>query len=100
MWGPSTHDFDPERFLRDKGLTRHQSFRPFGGGHTLCPGRFLARKAIYTIVTLLFCRYDVALDTDAANRNFPRLDDTTAGLGTMAPMPGADIKLVIKPVKN
>ncbi|KAI9640837.1 hypothetical protein NHQ30_010678 [Ciborinia camelliae] len=100
VWGPSTHDFDPERFLRDKSLTRNQSFRPFGGGHSLCPGRFLARKAIYTIVTLLFCRYDVALDTDAANQKFPLLDDTTAGLGTMAPMPGADVKLVIKPIKN
>jgi cytochrome P450 len=98
VWGPSTHDFDPERFLRDKSLARSQNFRPFGGGYTLCPGRFIARKAIYTIVALLFCRYDVTLDQGDIHQKLPRLDDTTAGLGTMAPMPGSDIKLVIKPM--
>ncbi|PQE22380.1 cytochrome P450 protein [Rutstroemia sp. NJR-2017a WRK4] len=96
-WGPSTHDFDPERFLRDKSLTRSHNYRPFGGGSTLCPGRFLARKAIYTIVAVLFCRYDVTLDQGGVNQKFPRLDDTTAGIGTMAPMHGYDVKLVVKP---
>ncbi|KAJ8068358.1 hypothetical protein OCU04_003920 [Sclerotinia nivalis] len=100
VWGPTAHSFDPERFLKDKSLARNQSFRPFGGGYTLCPGRFLARKSVYTIVALLFSRYDVALDSDVANQKFPPLDDTTAGLGTMAPMPGVDVKLVIKPINN
>ncbi|KAF7897891.1 uncharacterized protein EAF01_008857 [Botrytis porri] len=82
-----------------KSLTRSQNFWPFGGGHTLCPGRFIAKKSVYTIVALLFSRYDVTLDTDAANQKFPRIDDATAGIGTMAPMPGEDVKLVIKPRK-
>ncbi|KAF7926274.1 uncharacterized protein EAE98_006569 [Botrytis deweyae] len=99
-WGPSARDFDPERFLKDKSLTRSQNFRPFGGGHTLCPGRFIAKKSVYTIVALIFSRYDVTLDTDAANQKFPRIDDATAGIGTMAPMPGEDVKLLIKPASN
>ncbi|KAF7889119.1 hypothetical protein EAF00_009419 [Botryotinia globosa] len=45
-WGPSARDFDPERFLKDKSLTRSLNFRPFGGGHTLCPGRFVAKKSV------------------------------------------------------
>ncbi|KAF7879662.1 uncharacterized protein EAF02_007832 [Botrytis sinoallii] len=99
-WGPSARDFDPERFLKDKSLIRSQNFRPFGGGHTLCPGRFIAKKSVYTIVALIFSRYDVTLVTDAATQKFPRIDDATAGIGTMAPMPGEDVKLVIKPLRN
>ncbi|ESZ99491.1 hypothetical protein SBOR_0056 [Sclerotinia borealis F-4128] len=63
---------------------------------------FLGIKAFHAIrvfdhseVALLFGRYEVAFDTDATNREFPYLDDRTAGLGTMAAMPGPDIKLVI-----
>ncbi|KAM0161258.1 hypothetical protein ACHAPG_002461 [Botrytis cinerea] len=99
-WGRNARDFDPERFLKDKSLLRSQNFRPFGGGHTLCPGRFIAKKSIYAILALLFSRYDVTLDTDAANQKFPRIDDATAGIGTLAPMPGEDVKLVIKPIEN
>ncbi|KAM0169429.1 hypothetical protein ACHAPF_009998 [Botrytis cinerea] len=99
-WGRNARDFDPERFLKDKSLLRSQNFRPFGGGHTLCPGRFIAKKSIYAILALLFSRYDVTLDTDAANQKFPRIDDATAGIGTLAPIPGEDVKLVIKPIEN
>ncbi|TGO32885.1 hypothetical protein BHYA_0281g00080 [Botrytis hyacinthi] len=83
-WGPSARDFDPERFLKDKSLTRSPNFRPFGGGHKLCPGRFIAKKSVYTIVALLFSRYDVTLETSTANQKFPRIDDVTAGVGTNA----------------
>ncbi|KAF5871214.1 putative cytochrome p450 protein [Botrytis fragariae] len=85
---------------RHKSLTRSQNFRPFGGGHTLCPGRFIAKKSVYTIVALPFSQYDVTLDTDNANQKFSRIDEATAGIGKMAPMPGEDVKLVIKPVRN
>lgn len=100
VWGPSTHEFSPERFIKDKSLARNPNFRPFGSGHSLCPGRILARKSIYTIVTVLFHRYDVSLDTDSDDSRFPSLDDTKLGLGTMPPMPGADIKLVITHIKS
>ncbi|TGO63215.1 hypothetical protein BCON_0014g00040 [Botryotinia convoluta] len=81
------------------GPSALKNFRPFGGGHTLYSGRFIAKKSVYTIVALLFSRYDVTLDTDAANQKSPRIDDATAGIGTMAPIPGEDVKLVIKSMK-
>ncbi|PQE12390.1 cytochrome P450 protein [Rutstroemia sp. NJR-2017a BVV2] len=39
------------------------------------------------------------VDQSDVDQKFPRLDDTTAGIGTMAPMHGCDVKLVIKPMK-
>lgn len=40
VFGKDVNQFDPWRFLRDKALQRSPSWRPFGGGITMCPGRF------------------------------------------------------------
>ncbi|KAL8878852.1 MAG: hypothetical protein Q9198_003423, partial [Flavoplaca austrocitrina] len=42
VWGRTASAFDPDRSLNDKQLSRSSSFRPFGGGQHLWPGRFLA----------------------------------------------------------
>lgn len=40
VFGKDVNDFDPKRFLKDDSLQRSPSWRPFGGGITMCPGRF------------------------------------------------------------
>jgi cytochrome P450 len=108
IWGENASAFDPERFLRKKGLSRSSSFRPFGGGQHLCPGRFLAKQAVFTFVALALSRFDVRLDTDSgmgetggASKNrvqrFPRADESKPGLGALAPVAGDGVILRLKP---
>ncbi len=40
IFGKGVHQFDPERFIRDPALQKSSSWRPFGGGVTMCPGRY------------------------------------------------------------
>ena len=44
--GEDTNEFNGERFLRNKDLTHHPSFRPFGGGANHCPGSSPGKKSI------------------------------------------------------
>ncbi len=104
VWGENVADFDPERFLRQKHLVRSSSYRPFGGGQHLCPGRFLARHAVFSFVALVLARYDVGLATigdedtcyrgaSGCGQRFPRADESKPGLGTLSPVPGDNVIL-------
>ena len=44
IFGKSPERFDPSRFLENQNLSKNPSFRPFGGGKTYCPGRYLATR--------------------------------------------------------
>lgn len=100
VWGPSTHSFDAARFLADKSSSRNLSYRPFGGGTTLCPGRFVARHSIFAAVALMLNRYDVALDASLGTplQPFPRVDEAKPGLGAVGPGHGDDVFVRLRPV--
>lgn len=102
VWGPSTYQFDAERFLGDKGTSRNLSYRPFGGGTTLCPGRFVARHSIFSAVALMLNRYDVALDGRLGTpmQAFPRVDEAKPGLGAVGPGHGDDVFIRLRPVSR
>lgn len=92
VWGANVASFDPERFLNQKELARHPSYRPFGGGQHLCPGRFLAKQAIFSFVALALSRFDMCLDGEGAEKQrFPRAEDLTPGLATLGPREGEDV---------
>ena len=38
VFGKDSSDFDPNRFVNNKSLQRSTSWKPFGGGVSLCPG--------------------------------------------------------------
>ena len=108
VWGSDAYQFDPERFLKQPKLARSPSFRPFGGGQHMCPGRFLARYAVFTFVALTLSRFDVSLDTPTSadgnnlglgvyKQRFPRADESKPGLGTLAPVAGDKVILRLKP---
>jgi hypothetical protein len=96
--------FEPQRFLNNKAMYHSSSYRPFGGGNTICPGRNLARKSIYTFTAILLGRYDVSLaetvEFMAGKQSFPRIDDTKPGLGALAPVHGDDVILILKKKPN
>ena len=108
VWGEDASVFNPDRFYKSKGLSRHASFRPFGGGQHLCPGRFVARHAVFTFVALTLSRYDVDLDSQQSSSKrgrsaqprsprFPRIDVSKPGLGSLSPAKDDKVLLRLTP---
>lgn len=65
VFGENAADFDITRFLNDSKLAQNLSYRPFGGGITYCPGRFLAKQEIFMALAFLLHRNDVSLTPPA-----------------------------------
>jgi cytochrome P450 len=61
IFGENAAEFDVTRFLKDSKLAQNPSYRPFGGGVTYCPGRFLAKQEIFMALAFLLCRNDISL---------------------------------------
>ncbi|MCJ1244327.1 hypothetical protein MMC30_001525 [Trapelia coarctata] len=100
VFGDNTHEFDAERFLQRKGLSQNVGFRPFGGGTTLCPGRFLAKQEVLAFVALTLQRFDIELalvdkgdGKGFSPQSFPRLDDRTPNVGVFSPIKGNSVIL-------
>ena len=94
VWGSDASTFKPERFLNNKNLSRHPSYRPFGGGQHLCPGRFVAKQTVFAFIALTLSRYDIQLDESYA---FPRADERKPGLGCLGPLKGDQVRLTLRP---
>jgi cytochrome P450 len=80
VFGEDVNSFDPMRFMRNESLARSPSWRPFGGGQTLCPGRFAAQQTVLTFVAMILHRFDIEL---AYPQSFPRADEGRPVLGIM-----------------
>lgn len=108
----------------DKDLARSKSFRPFGGGTTYCPGRFVARQEVYMFVVVVLHRFRIEVmggegDTEGVNEEaektkeekinpkketpptkksprLPELDHKKPSLGIMGPIKGADVLLRVR----
>lgn len=106
VFGENADEFDPDRFLNNKSLSRSPSYRPFGGAITYCPGRFLARREVYTFVALVFHRFDIglaALDNRLSSPGekltrppFPRTDVAKTTGGMLGPVVGDDVHVSIR----
>ncbi|KAL8824243.1 MAG: hypothetical protein Q9191_005191 [Dirinaria sp. TL-2023a] len=95
VWGANAATFDANRFLGRKRLARDPNYRPFGGGQHMCPGRFLAKQAIFAFVALTLSRYELCIQSHGrdgrSQHNFPRVEDFKPGLGTLGPRKGDDV---------
>ena len=100
IFGTDAEDFNPHRFLNDKKLSSSSSFRPFGGGATYCPGRFLAKAEVLTFVALVICRFnlDLAIDKGKPGGRFPIMETRRPCLGIMSPKEGEDVMLRVSRV--
>ncbi|KAL8924457.1 MAG: hypothetical protein Q9208_004065 [Pyrenodesmia sp. 3 TL-2023] len=96
IFGSNTGGFEPERFLKNKKLHNNPSFRPFGGGSTYCPGRYVARWEVLTFVSLALCRFDSISLASAETQTFPELDTKKPCLGIMTPIPGRDVCAIVR----
>ena len=95
VFGSNADEFDSERFLRDKSLGKSSSFRPFGGGATYCPGRYVAKREVMVFIALAMSQFDIRL-AEKERSKFPKLDTRTPSLGVMMPMTGEDVQVVVR----
>lgn len=63
VFGTGVDQFDHMRFLKDPKLRRAKEYCPFGGGHTLCPGRSLAEREIYLLIAFSLRRFQISVTT-------------------------------------
>lgn len=99
--GSDPLNFNAEQFLMNKGLSRSPSYRPFGGGMSLCPGRLLARRQAITFAAVVPYRFDIGLtEVEVAtvskpSPRFPSLEEGKPSLSIMGPV-NEDVCVTIK----
>ena len=99
VFGDDAQHFDADRFLKNKDLARSKSYRPFGGGTTYSPGRFVARQEVYMFVAVISRRFDIELapKKGGLGQVFPALDRKKPSLGVMGPVSGDDVLVTVRP---
>lgn len=103
VWGSNANQYDPERFLKNGKLRQNSSYRPFGGGTTYCPGRFMAKREVFSFVTFALHRFQIRLAQtlskfESANpsEGIPRFDNRTPCMGIMGTPEGTNVVINIK----
>ncbi|KAI0186879.1 cytochrome P450 [Xylaria flabelliformis] len=109
VWGTDPLSLVSTRFVDDPKLHSSKSYRPFGGGHTLCPGRFLAKRSLGYAIVAILARFEVNVDVDMTRKavggkskggiesiNFPKLDASKPSPGASLPVKGQDVYVVLK----
>ena len=90
IWGSDVKEFRASTIAKKKNLTRHSSFRPFGGGITYCPGRVLAKEEVFGFIAIILHRFNIKL-ADNEKQKFPRLDESKPALGIAGPVESMDV---------
>lgn len=94
VFGADADSFNPDRFLHNPDLVKHPSFRPFAGGTTFCPGRFVAQNEATTLVALIIGRFEVQLNDPRGT--LPEMEERKPCLGIMEMKKGADVAVRIR----
>ncbi|GME49713.1 cytochrome P450 [Neofusicoccum parvum] len=102
VWGDDRHEFNPHRFLKDQKLRSHPAYRPFGGGASFCPGRYLAMAEACGFVAMFLHRFDVVLsDTgNGVRQRFPLQDDTKPSTGISGVLDNMDVLMDVRPLRE
>ena len=90
VWGLTVNEFNAWRFAESK--TPSGSFRAFGGGANLCPGRFFAMNTILAMSAMLALRYDI--NPVAGTWIHPGVDDSNMTLIVQPPKKKTFVEIV------
>lgn len=102
LFGPNAAEFDPYRFLKNQKLQRSLGWRPYGGGSTYCPGRFISRREVSMFIALTLSRFDLVLAETGprgARQRLPRFNDSVPTAGVVLPLPGDEVLVVLQNAK-
>lgn len=58
-WGEDANEFRPRRFLRNDLKRQSASYRPFGGGASLCPGRHFVTWEMMALTAWMVLMFDM-----------------------------------------
>lgn len=97
-WGADAEIFDTQKFVDNPKLASKRTFKPFGGGSTFCPGRFLAQHTAVTFIATLLARLDIRVGGGLGSQKFPSMADKVPTLGIISPVPGDDIEISVKAI--
>ncbi|KAF2806677.1 cytochrome P450 [Mytilinidion resinicola] len=100
VWGSDHAKFSPTRFLHSKGnsLASNQSYRPFGGGANLCPGKAFANRQVLSFTAYILYSYEVSVPlVDGKAQRMPLIQDNIPTFGTSVPQPGMDPLIDLTP---
>ncbi|KAL8999918.1 MAG: hypothetical protein Q9169_001324 [Polycauliona sp. 2 TL-2023] len=101
IWGSDAESFNPYRFIRiekkskDKTQKQHPaSFRTFGGGATLCPGRHFATAELCAATAMMVMRFDIEPMGNGGTWVIPQYK--YGRVASAIPPPDRDVKVKIK----
>ncbi|KAK0739911.1 cytochrome P450 [Apiosordaria backusii] len=96
VFGADAKEFNPERWGSLPASARG-SVRAFGGGKSICPGRYLAEREVKKAVVLLVRRFDFEVlgKGNDGGEWMPRGDDSRPGVGMMGIEKGGDFRVRI-----
>ncbi|KAL9629028.1 MAG: hypothetical protein Q9204_005510 [Flavoplaca sp. TL-2023a] len=99
--GKNPQVFDSDPFFDRKELSKSSNFRPFGGGATYCPGRFVAKREVLTFVALALARLDIKVAEQGKGEipSFPHRGWQPC-LEIMGPRLGCDTVLEISRIRS
>ena len=99
-FGADCMSFDPLRFLNNPKMASQGDYRPFGGGFSLCPARFLAKNQVFSALAILLHRFSWELDYTKSVPKIPEVNDRVRSSGIMGPMPGHDLHVIVTKKKS
>ncbi|KAJ4357133.1 uncharacterized protein N0V89_001708 [Didymosphaeria variabile] len=97
VFGDRINEFNPRRFYDNPALLKSASWRPFGGGATMCPGRFVAKQAVVSFIATAFNRLRISVD---GTQPFPTAKEGNPVIGLMSNQPGSDLRVRLVPRKS
>lgn len=92
VW-PNAHSFQPEQWLAKNVEGKLHDYKPFGGGITYCPGRFLVKSTIRAFLAVAVARFEIELEPGQVEAKF-KLDEPVQG--PVYPADGIDLKLRLR----
>lgn len=103
IFGEDNLTFRPSRFQNNGKSSktgervRMEHFRPFGGGSTICPGRFITKRVVVLFVALILRRFDISMA--GGHQPMPTAEEWRPVLGVIDVKPGDDMRIRLTPRK-
>ncbi|KAF8993747.1 cytochrome P450, partial [Hymenopellis radicata] len=95
VWGPDALSFVPDRFIRPSkdGILKgnEKLVRAFGGGTSLCPGRYFAAQEVVAFVAIALERYDFN-----SVARIPSVDKSAPVVGMLGPSENFHVKIKLR----